>query len=550
VLAQPIGPAATPVAGAPGLSAMAFDPSARRTTFLDRWGDVIRAILDRGTYLDDADIAALVDTALPGGDEIFAALALAELIQSLGADTRLVIDTAPTGHTLRLLDLPRTFRALVRLLDAMQGKHRFMVRALMRTYKADSADTFLAEMNELVSVLERSLTDATRCGAILVTNGDTLVRAESRRYLGELAERRVHVIAVIWNGEDGVTEPLDDVPAFAVPRLAEFPVGVAGLTRWADALAPAKPRGSAPSRRPVRSSQRPSGDPPTSRLLRPLTIVAGKGGVGKTTVAAALALEAAQRHRTLLVSTDPAPSLADVYAQEIPDADTPVAGVATLLARQMDATAAFARLRGEYRDRVDALFEGLVGKGVDLAHDRAIVRDLLALAPPGIDEIYALTLLSEALGGGAYARVVVDPAPTGHLLRLLEMPQLALDWSHQLMRLMLKYKDITGLGETARELLDLSRNLRVLDGLLRDAARAGVVVVTLREPVVLQETARLAAEIDLRGVAVTGTVLNRSDTSAALPAGLPAVHFQAPVAEPPPVGVDALRRWRASWIAP
>jgi arsenite-transporting ATPase len=73
----------------------------------------------------------------------------------------------------------------------------------------------------------------------------------------------------------------------------------------------------------------------------------------------------------------------------------------------------------------------------------------------------------------------VDPAPTGHLLRLLEMPQLALSWSHQLMRLLLKYKDVTGLGDTARELLELSRDLRALDALLRDPLRCGVIVVAL-----------------------------------------------------------------------
>ena len=115
---------------------------------------------------------------------------------------------------------------------------------------------------------------------------------------------------------------------------------------------------------------------------------------------------------------------------------------------------AFARLRDEYQSRVDALFDTLVTRGVDLTHDRSVARDLLSLAPPGIDEVYALSLLSDALFKDRYVRVVVDPAPTGHLLRLLEMPRLALEWTHQLMRLMLKYKDVAGLGETAQELLD------------------------------------------------------------------------------------------------
>src|SRR5205823_11408090 len=110
----------------------------------------------------------------------------------------------------------------------------------------------------------------------------------------------------------------------------------------------------------------------------------------------------------------------------------------------------------------------------DMTHDRAIARDLLSLAPPGIDEVYALSLISDALFKDRYERVVVDPAPTGHLLRLLEMPQLALAWSHQLLRLMLKYKEVTGLGDAARDLLDFSKNLREVEALLRDASRCAL----------------------------------------------------------------------------
>src|SRR3954451_12292437 len=150
----------------------------------------------------------------------------------------------------------------------------------------------------------------------------------------------------------------------------------------------------------------------------------------------------------------------------------------------MDASAAFTRIRDEYQERIDALFGALVSRGVDVQHDRAILRDLLALAPPGIDELFALSLLGDALAEGRFARVVVDPAPTGHLLRLLDMPAIALDWTHRLMRLMLKYKDITGLGSAAQDLLDFSRRTRALDTLLHDSSRAALVIVALDEPVV------------------------------------------------------------------
>jgi arsenite/tail-anchored protein-transporting ATPase len=567
VLGQPVSSQPTPVADRPGLSAQVLDADALRARFMERWSGVIRQILDRGTYLDDSDIAPLVDTALPGSDEIFAALELARLIaesRAPRAASRVVVDTAPTGHTLRLLNLPRTFRALVRLLDAMQDKHRFMVRTLTRAYRADEADAFLAEMSALVTGLEETLRDPDRCAAVMVANDQALVLEETRRYLGELRGLRVRVAAIVWNGVDDPGPPFDGIDAYVVPRLDTWPTGSVGLRRWTEALHEAEPRTSRPPktdsrRRPpkAKSGRRAPGRPWTNddldSLIGPLTIVAGKGGVGKTTVACAIALHAAGRSRTLLVSTDPAPSVGDALGQEIGDADTPVAGAPKLSARQMDASAAFARLRSEYETRVDALFQGLVARGVDLAHDRAVARDLLALAPPGIDEVYALSLLSDALFKDRFDRVVVDPAPTGHLLRLLEMPKLALAWSHQLLRLMLKYKEVAGLGETAQEILDFSRSLRAVDALLHDPARCGVVLVALAEPVVLQETRRLRQAVADRGVAVRGVILNRAgaDAAAGAPIAMPdaLAQFRAPATDPPPAGVDALRDWTKSWTS-
>ena len=576
VLEQAVESTPTAVTGARQLSAQLLDAAPLRKQFVDRWGEVIRTILDRGTYLDGADIGPLVDTALPGSDEIFSALALAELMLGERSELwverhgpaeqrpapkayqRIIVDTAPTGHTLRLLNLPRTFRALVRLLDAMQEKHRFMVRTLTRGYRKDEADAFLRELSTLVSALDESLRDPARCAAVMVTNPQPLVMEETRRYLDALRDLHVSVTAVVWNASEGDLPALEtDAVRYVVPKLSEWPVGKKGLVRWLGALDVA--RESAGSvRAPIRNvAEKPGAGSGRDRaaqtptrletLVRPLTIVAGKGGVGKTTVASAIALRVSESRKTLVVSTDPAPSLADALAQSIPDADTPVHGVPKLSARQMDASAAFGRLRDQYQGRVDALFDALVARGVDMSHDRAIARDLLALAPPGVDEVYALSLISDALFKDQYDRVVVDPAPTGHLLRLLEMPQLALTWTHQLMRLMLKYKDVAGLGETAQDLLEFARSLRALDTVLRDAERCGVVLVTLDEPVVRAETERLAHEVRVRGVAISGVVLNRASSGSALPAVEAPVHFEAPAVIPPPAGPAALRRWTDSW---
>jgi arsenite-transporting ATPase len=214
----------------------------------------------------------------------------------------------------------------------------------------------------------------------------------------------------------------------------------------------------------------------------------------------------------------------------------------------MDAGAAFARLRDEYQSRIDALFDALVSRGVDVSRDRAILRELLALAPPGVDEVFALSALGDALATKRYRTIVVDPAPTGHLLRLLDMPVISLDWTHRLMRLMLKYRDVVGLGDTARDLLDFAKRTRELDALLHDHERCAVVVAALDEPIVRAEAERLANAIRERGIDVAAIVWNRATHSPSpLTVASAARQFCAEEIQPPPVGVRALRAWSRSW---
>jgi arsenite/tail-anchored protein-transporting ATPase len=291
--------------------------------------------------------------------------------------------------------------------------------------------------------------------------------------------------------------------------------------------------------------------------LSALTIVGGKGGVGKTTVACALALTAARpstEARVLLVSTDPAPSLADALAQPIGDEEVEIAAVPGLFARQADASAAFERLRTEYAERVDALFDALATHAIDTSADRRIVRDLLALAPPGIDELYALAAIADAVGEGRFARVIVDPAPTGHLLRLLEMPAIALDWTHQLMRLVLRYRELGALGDLGADLLSLAKRIRAVGALLHDPTRASLIAVVLDEPLVRSETRRLTDAVGALGVRIGGVIWNRAPPDVSfpqlpLPAAATAAQLVAFEIQPSPRGVTAIRQWADTWRA-
>lgn len=117
------------------------------------------------------------------------------------------------------------------------------------------------------------------------------------------------------------------------------------------------------------------------------------------------------------------------------------------------------------------------------------------------------------------------------------------------MRLMLKYREIGGLGDTAADVLAFARNLRALDALLLDAARAAVIVVTLDEEVVAAETNRLVREIGSREIAVSGVILNRSSSGAAtFPLPRAPMHLQAPLSTPPPTGSAQIADWSHTWV--
>ncbi|MGI8499065.1 MAG: ArsA family ATPase, partial [Gemmatimonadaceae bacterium] len=238
---------AHPVPGCPGLDAWQLDAGEARDDFLARWRGVLLDIVDRGTYLDRTEIASLLDAALPGADETMALLTLAGLDRD-ARWRRIVIDTAPTGHTLRLLQLPDSFRALLSLLDAMQEKHRFIVRALTRRYRSDQADDFLARMRQQTENIRATFTDAGRLAVCLVSRAEALVVAETARYAEALGGLGMHLGAVIVNA---VPAPLHAeqaaalrslrviVPAarhFVVPALPHPPTGVDSLNAWGASL--------------------------------------------------------------------------------------------------------------------------------------------------------------------------------------------------------------------------------------------------------------------------------------------------------------------------
>lgn len=218
----------------------------------------------------------------------------------------------------------------------------------------------------------------------------------------------------------------------------------------------------------------------------------GKGGVGKTTLAAATAACLARRSRkTLVVSTDPAHSLGDAFGTTL--GAEPVDVDSDLYAVQLDsrrlADTAWGTLRGQLR----AVLAGVGVETLDAA-------ELTVL--PGVDELLALTEMQRLAETGSWENVIVDCGPTAETLRLLALPEAVAGY----LRRMPGWKTPFGVARSVERLV---AHLESLRGLLTDVAVTTVRLVLTPERVVVAETRRTLTALALRGIRVDGVVVNR-----------------------------------------
>lgn len=237
----------------------------------------------------------------------------------------------------------------------------------------------------------------------------------------------------------------------------------------------------------------------------------GKGGVGKTTVAAATAARAAQRgSRVLVTSTDPAHSLADAFDVALGDAPTPIAD--RLYAQQIDAQL---RLEQHWRQVRDYLVELLSWGGLG-----DVQAEELALFP-GLDEVFSLVDLRHQLAGGDYDLIVVDCAPTAETLRLLALPD-ALRWyvervvspSRHVARAVRPVVSRMSNVPVPRDHVfgaveSIHADLSAVHAVLQDSDVSTVRLVVNPERMVISEALRTATSLSLFGYAVDAVVVNR-----------------------------------------
>lgn len=241
-------------------------------------------------------------------------------------------------------------------------------------------------------------------------------------------------------------------------------------------------------------------------------LLTGKGGVGKTTVAAATAVRAARAgHRVLVTSTDPAHSLADAFAT--PLGDRPTAVTDGVRAQQIDAQSRLEDRWGVVRDfLVHVLSAGGIGE--------VQAEELVLL--PGLDELFALLDLRASVAAGEYDLVVVDCAPTAATLRLLALPDVVRWYADRVLgpgrglarAVAPVARAVAGAvpvpDEDVLDAIDeLRADLAAAQELLQDRRRTSMRLVTAPERLALAETERLATSLSLFGYAVDAVVVNR-----------------------------------------
>ncbi len=505
-----IGNRVVAIDSVPRLSALEIDPPAAAQAYRDRIVGPVRGVLPDDVVRGiEEQLSGACTTEVAAFDEFTALLTDGSLTQDFD---HVVFDTAPTGHTIRLLQLPGAWTGFLEngrgdasCLGPLAGleKQRAQYRAAVDAL-ADPARTRLVLVARAQrTTLEEVARTRTELAAIglthqhLVVNG-VLPAAEAGD--DPLAEA---IVAREQAAIRGLPADLRDLPRDTVPLLPFNLVGVPALR--ALFMPAATQRTAAPPLPPLDL-------PPLADLVdaveadgRGLVMVMGKGGVGKTTLAAAIAVELARRgHAVHLTTTDPAAHLTQTLD----------ASVDNLKVSRIDPQAETAR----YREHV------LATKGKDLdAQGRALLEE--DLRSPCTEEIAVFRAFAGVIREGGRSFVVMDTAPTGHTLLLL---------------------DATGAyhRDIVRQLGSTGRHFTTPMMVLQDPKQTKVLIVTLAETTPVLEAAQLQADLRRAGIEPWAWVVNGSLAMARPSAPLLRLRAQAEVAQ-----IEAVRARHCTRLA-
>ena len=186
------------IRGTKKLSALEISAENALSKFKIEYEDQIKQILDTSTYLDQEDIDSVFALPIPGMDEVMGFKTIVDLIEEAKFD-KYIVDTAPTGHALRLLTLPDLLDDWIKVMAKMRWKYRYMVETFSGKYRPDEGDDFLVNMKKTVKKIENLLKDQSRCEFIAVTIPEDMAILETERMLNSLNTYGIKVRQLVIN---------------------------------------------------------------------------------------------------------------------------------------------------------------------------------------------------------------------------------------------------------------------------------------------------------------------------------------------------------------
>ena len=467
----------TVVPDADGLFALNIDPEAVAKAYRDRVVGPYRELLPEAAVKSiEEQLSGACTVEIAAFDE-FTKL-LGDATATAGFD-HIIFDTAPTGHTLRLLKLPAAWTGFIE--TNISGTSCLGPLAGLQTQKAvyDASLSALTDPSTTTMVLvsrperaaldeaERSRSELAQIGVlnqILFLNGIFVAQDRSDSAACALEARGKDALAATPAG-------LSRLQRFDVPLLPYAPMGVQNLRAVFDGTPGEKLRANNPS------------DLAESKLSladliddieaggRGVIMTVGKGGVGKTTVASAIAIELASRgYPVHLSTTDPAAHVAATVGHP----------VGNLSVNRIDPMAE----TRQYKESV------LAKAGAELdAQGRALLEE--DLRSPCTEEIAVFSAFARTVAEGEKGFVVLDTAPTGHTILLLD----AAEAFHR---------------EVTRTMSDMPESVRNLLSRLRDPGYTRVLLVTLPEATPVHEAARLQDDLQRAGITPYAWIVNQA----------------------------------------
>lgn len=515
----------------PNLWIRALDARQLLKDFKARYGSVLELLVERGSFIEGKDLTPIWDLNWPGLDELMGLLEIQRLCNLSDID-RVVVDMAPSGHTLNLFRLMNFLDKLLNSLELFQKKHRYVSKTFTGHYIEDRADNFLTNLKDELAKGRQLLENKNRSACFVVAIPESMSLLETKRFISSLNKLRIPCGGIFINqilsdkiNSEQIQEQQHLInqfinfsvnqPIFLIPQQQQEPLGISALTNlFAQIKPPPKDSKICSPKIPIQWPE------PLSPCLgdfvsaeRRLLIVGGKGGVGKTTVSAAIAWGMAKKYpnrKIRIISIDPAHSLGDAFGLQLKH--QPVSILPNLLGQEIDAEQILEQFRDDYLWELAEMIGGDISQSsqeIELAYSPVAWRQIASQALPGIDEMLSLLEVIELLETQQEDLIIIDSAPTGHLLRFLEMPSALADWLAWIFKLWIKYQNVVGKTEFMGRLRTLRKRVINAQKILKDPKQTEFIGVLLARQGVIAEAERLYSSLEKMNISQNYVIINR-----------------------------------------